>query len=670
MRATNALFSSIAILLLPLALLQAADPAEAPDKAAAIAQKVVGDAGQAQDQSQGAAGNVPVNVDAVTNGSAPTYVIKQVDAGKDRLEIIDPAFSKKATEAERQRYLHEVLFPKLKSDAVAGREPAAWEIGFFYLNGWGVAEDLQKAEAAFRIGLQHKQGHGAWRLGWVFYDKACANKTSLADVPKYLAKAEELLRAALEAGFKRAVAQVSIFSRVYIQGVSIHGKPCLKTDFVKAQSLLDVISAVAPSHPRYLLSVAMLRLKQERYAEAFDAASRSLPGLKQRAKVDKGDSDYDLAAVVQCVAAFKIGKLAELKPEELMVFVKSKQVDLHPEPDWEPLLQAIGKVAPDNPCYFKLMGDLRCMQKRPAEAFHFYWSSLPGLKQQAIATHDPGEYEYIQATTLLIGVSSGALFQKKPDEVMELIPKLPPMTSGLVVFGMLTELAGLVLWTYRTRQRGPGLLLSAAWMITALLAAGMGFVLPFSGLHNTAGHWIGALMAALACFIAVWVSGRERYFGTGPIFPSFKSTLRGVGVVAAIFVGVTLYGYGYEFLSVHLFGKKTPPQLVELLMRWDTTAGFITTLLVVGVAIPFYEEVCFRGFMFDALLRRWGGGWALGLTSLVFALAHGLTFAPRLLFLAVALGWLRLRSGNLRLSILLHSMNNCIAAAVLYFLKL
>ena len=58
-------------------------------------------------------------------------------------------------------------------------------------------------------------------------------------------------------------------------------------------------------------------------------------------------------------------------------------------------------------------------------------------------------------------------------------------------------------------------------------------------------------------------------------------------------------------------------------MRWDTTAGFLVTLLVVGVAIPFYEEVCFRGFLFDALLRRWGAGWALGLTSLVFASSMG-----------------------------------------------
>ena len=312
------------------------------------------------------------------------------------------------------------------------------------------------------------------------------------------------------------------------------------------------------------------------------------------------------------------------------------------------------------------MGDLRSIQKRPAEAFDFYWRSLPGLKQEALTSHDSSEYEYIKSNTLLIGLSSGAIFKVKQDEIMELIPKLPPMISWLVIFGMVPELAGLIFWTYRTRQRGPGLLLSAAWIITTLFAAGIGFVLPLPGLNNTAGHWIGALMAALACFIAAWGSGRERYFGLGPIFPGFKAMLRSAGFLAAIFVGVILYGLAYEFLYVHVFGHKPEPQLVSLLMRWDTTAGFLVTLLVVGFAIPFYEEVCFRGFLFDALLSRWGVGWALGLTSLIFALVHGPTAAPHLMFLAAALGWLRLRSGNLRLSIILHILNNCMCFIFLY----
>ena len=240
-----------------------------------------------------------------------------------------------------------------------------------------------------------------------------APKTPKADVGKYLAEAEELYRAALEVGFKRAVAQVSSFSRVYIDG-----KAGVKEDLAKAQSLLDAISVVAPSHPRYLLSVAFLRCKQKRYAEAFDAATRSLPGLKERAKADKEDSDYDCAAILQCLAALNIGKVDELKPEELMMFVK-QNISVELSSESEPLLQAIGKVAPDNPRYLKLMGDLRHLQKRPAEAFDYYWRSLPGLKQQALATHDPHEYEYIKATTLLIGASSGALFKVKPDEIME-----------------------------------------------------------------------------------------------------------------------------------------------------------------------------------------------------------------------------------------------------------
>ena len=62
-----------------------------------------------------------------------------------------------------------------------------------------------------------------------------------------------------------------------------------------------------------------------------------------------------------------------------MVFVKNNNVSFAMTRGVEPLLEAIGKVAPENPRHFKLMGDLRRIQKRPAEAFDFYWRSLPGL---------------------------------------------------------------------------------------------------------------------------------------------------------------------------------------------------------------------------------------------------------------------------------------------------
>jgi hypothetical protein len=72
------------------------------------------------------------------------------------------------------------------------------------------------------------------------------------------------------------------------------------------------------------------------------------------------------------------------------------------------------------------------------------------------------------AKVFLPGMADGRLFlQLKPDEIMERIPKLPPMIGWMVLFGMFLELAGMALWTYRIRQRGPGLLLASACPATS-----------------------------------------------------------------------------------------------------------------------------------------------------------------------------------------------------------
>ncbi|MEO8810190.1 MAG: CPBP family intramembrane glutamic endopeptidase [Rhodanobacter sp.] len=95
-------------------------------------------------------------------------------------------------------------------------------------------------------------------------------------------------------------------------------------------------------------------------------------------------------------------------------------------------------------------------------------------------------------------------------------------------------------------------------------------------------------------------------------------------------------------------------------------------LLVVSLG-PLVEELLFRGMLLSAVLQRWGRAAAIGLSSLVFALAHlpGLgwqLFAlPDLLLLALALAWLRLRSGSIWPSVVGHGANNLLAVAAWLF---
>ena len=51
----------------------------------------------------------------------PSYRVTQEDKGKETLELVEPEFSEKASEAERDRYVREVVFPTVQADATAGR---------------------------------------------------------------------------------------------------------------------------------------------------------------------------------------------------------------------------------------------------------------------------------------------------------------------------------------------------------------------------------------------------------------------------------------------------------------------------------------------------------------------------------------------------------------------
>jgi membrane protease YdiL (CAAX protease family) len=93
----------------------------------------------------------------------------------------------------------------------------------------------------------------------------------------------------------------------------------------------------------------------------------------------------------------------------------------------------------------------------------------------------------------------------------------------------------------------------------------------------------------------------------------------------------------------------------------------VAVFLVVWLVAPVCEEIVYRGLLWGALRRhganRW---WALGLTTLLFALAHfEFTRTPLLLVIAVPIGLARLVTGRLAASIVAHQVNNTLPAVAL-----
>jgi len=101
--------------------------------------------------------------------------------------------------------------------------------------------------------------------------------------------------------------------------------------------------------------------------------------------------------------------------------------------------------------------------------------------------------------------------------------------------------------------------------------------------------------------------------------------------------------------------------------RDATQAGAVSLMVTVilgGVLTPIGEELLFRGVLANFLLR-WGPWIGIGLSSVVFAFAHGVnSVMPVAFVVGLAAGWMLWRSGSIWPSIAVHIVYN--TAGLLY----
>jgi len=84
--------------------------------------------------------------------------------------------------------------------------------------------------------------------------------------------------------------------------------------------------------------------------------------------------------------------------------------------------------------------------------------------------------------------------------------------------------------------------------------------------------------------------------------------------------------------------------------------GFLTLALVIG---PVMEEVVFRGYFQSSLAKRLPAWAAISITSLVFMAGHSpMVLWPMYFMFSVAWGWIYLRTGSLKMAILIHMLSN------------
>ncbi|MEO1621961.1 MAG: type II CAAX endopeptidase family protein [Cyanobacteria bacterium J06632_3] len=109
--------------------------------------------------------------------------------------------------------------------------------------------------------------------------------------------------------------------------------------------------------------------------------------------------------------------------------------------------------------------------------------------------------------------------------------------------------------------------------------------------------------------------------------------------------------------------------ILQLVLQERDSVALAMFLFTAAVAAPVFEEILFRGFLLPSLTRYMPAWGAIGLSSLIFSVAH-LSFSEviPLSVLGAILGFAYVRSQNLMSSILLHSTWNSVTMIGLFLL--
>ncbi len=117
-------------------------------------------------------------------------------------------------------------------------------------------------------------------------------------------------------------------------------------------------------------------------------------------------------------------------------------------------------------------------------------------------------------------------------------------------------------------------------------------------------------------------------------------------------------------LSYLLHHPVVPPFMIE---AYKTASSLPALLLAVVVVAPIFEEIFFRGFLFQGIrYSRLGSIGAIGVTSLVWAVIHiqyGIYGIATVFALGLLFGIARLKTESIHLVMVMHSLVGLVATA-------
>lgn len=179
---------------------------------------------------------------------------------------------------------------------------------------------------------------------------------------------------------------------------------------------------------------------------------------------------------------------------------------------------------------------------------------------------------------------------------------------------------------------------------------------------------IALLVPALAVVV---VARRRDPRGIGALGLQTGDMIRAplAGLIAYVLLVPGLFALALVWVfALGFFGVADVEQSVIVMLR--SIEGHERWLVVLlGVAVqPFFEELLFRGFLQPVLVQRGGAAAGIVITSITFALLHGMAAFLPIFALSCLLGYVMLHTRRLHAAWAVHMLHNGLQFLFLYVL--
>lgn len=218
--------------------------------------------------------------------------------------------------------------------------------------------------------------------------------------------------------------------------------------------------------------------------------------------------------------------------------------------------------------------------------------------------------------------------------------------------------------------------LLASLTAVALVAVGVevrngaGWLLSRSGLAPPSGtvRVLTAFALEAVLIVPAWFWGPHRHGGGWASlgfrrFPFTRSAVLGSASLAFIMVINTIWDIVRRRMG-------WPGQPDYLPLFGEGLAGLAVALLLGAGVAPVAEEVFFRGYLYTGLRERWGLGWGLVASALLFAVVHLVPgVLPPVFFTGLVLATVYEANDSLWPCIILHGTINALAFIAAYVVR-